>query len=358
MLKTIQPVHFIISFTILFYALFFASGCKKEDNNNISDIFYVRHAGADIPAYLYGSKQNNVFIITLHGGPGDNGLEMRQGNAAAELEKRYVMVYWDQRGQGLSEGKFSANDITIDLMAEDLQALILVLKHKYGNNIKLFLLGHSWGGELGTAFLLKNNYQHQLKGWIEVDGAYDIPKVNIEVVGKIIKDGNEQINLGNSTEKWEELIEQVKNIDTNNISITEGRELNKKARIAQKYLFKDDITQKPQSVTWRDAGIFYHEDFLTAAVSGSWFYVLNNSFYNEIETASYSDKLCKITIPTLLLWGKYDFIVPPALGRNAFKLTGSEDKKLVIFNKSSHSPMNNQPEEFVDEIIQFVEGHQ
>ena len=356
-----KAIHFPLHNTItvgLFIALLIVASCKKEDNSKISDIIYVRHAGADIPAYLYGNLENNTFIITLHGGPGDNGLELRQGKAAAELEKRYVMVYWDQRGQGLSEGKFSADDVTIDLMAEDLQALILVLKFRYGNNINLFLLGHSWGGELGTAFLLKNDYQYQLKGWIEVDGAHDIPKVNKEIVKMITTIGNEQINLGNSTKKWEALISEVSTIDTNNISIKEGRDLNKKARLAQKYLLNDGFIKKPEAVTRRDAGIMYHQDFLTAALSGSWFYLLNNNFYNEIETTSYTGDLYKIELPTLLLWGKYDFIVPPALGFSAYQKNSSHDKKIVIFDKSGHSPMNNQPEEFTETVIQFIEQHQ
>ncbi len=345
-----------ISITII-VAILLVVSCKKEDNTHISDIIYVRHAGADIPAYLYGNLENNTFIITLHGGPGDNGLELRQGKAAAELEKKFVMVYWDQRGQGLSEGKFSADDVTIDLMAEDLHALILVLKYKYGSNINLFLLGHSWGGELGTAFLIKKNYQNLLKGWIEVDGAHDIPKVNKEVVKMITTIGNEQITLGNSTKKWEALISEVSTIDTGNISIKEGRDLNKKARLAQKYLLNDGFIQKPEAVTWRDAGIIYHQDFLTAALSGSWFYLLNNNFYNEIETTSYTGELYKIELPTLLLWGEYDFIVPPELGFSAYRTISSSDKKMIVFQKSGHSPINNQPKEFVDEIIQFVEQH-
>jgi len=357
-MKTIQTLICTISVVVLFSTLLLTTACKKVNNDKISDIIYIRHAGADIPAYLYGNKEENTFVITLHGGPGDNGLELRQGKVAVELEKRYVMVYWDQRGQGLSEGKFSANDVTIDLMAEDLQALILVLKFKYGNDIKLFLLGHSWGGELGTAFLIKNDYQYQLNGWIEVDGAHDIPKVNIEAVKLFNLYGTEQIALGNSTKKWENLLTQIENIDTNNISITEGRDLNKKARLAQKYLLNDGIIQKSEPLSWRDAGVIYHQDFLTAALSGSWFYILNNTFYNEIETTSFTDELYKIEIPTLLLWGKYDFIVPPALGYSAFDRINSSDKKMIIFEKSGHSPMHNQPDEFAEVVISFIELHQ
>jgi pimeloyl-ACP methyl ester carboxylesterase len=134
--------------------------------------------------------------------------------------------------------------------------------------------------------------------------------------------------------------------------------LNKKARLAQKYLLDDGLIQKPEALSWRDAGIIYHQDFLTAALSGSWFYVLNNSFYNEIETTSFTGELHKIEIPTLLLWGKYDFIVPPALGYSAFDCISSPDKKLVVFDKSGHSPMHNQADEFAEVVISFIERHQ
>jgi pimeloyl-ACP methyl ester carboxylesterase len=340
---------------LLLQIVLFSAACKKDAGTMLSDIIYVRHAGADMPAYIYGNVNKKVFIVVLHGGPGDNGLDYRHGRAAAELEKEYVMVYWDQRGQGLSEGKFSKQDVTINLLADDLFALLKVLKYKYGNDVKIFLLGHSWGGELGTAFLLNAHYQKEVKGWIEVDGAHDIPKVNIETAKMILKTANEQIALGNSKKEWQKMVSEVEQTDTCNITVKQGRELNKKARIAEKLMLNDGFINKPESVSLSDAAVWYRQDFLTGSLSAVNFYLLNSAFFNQIETTSYTNQLHKITLPTLLLWGKYDFIVPPALGYSAFNHIQSSEKKIVIFAESGHSPMLNQPGEFVESVTEFIE---
>ncbi len=35
----------------------------------------------------------------------------------------------------------------------------------------------------------------------------------------------------------------------------------------------------------------------------------------SLEGVDYSDQLYKIKIPSLLLWGQYDFVVPPNVGQ-------------------------------------------
>ncbi len=341
--------------TILLLLMIGMFSCKKEDFSLLSDVIYVRNAGADMPAYVYGNASRKTFIILLHGGPGNNALDFRTSVSARKLEKKYAIVYWQQRGQGSSEGKFDRENMTIDLMTEDLYVLIKVLKYKYGNNLKLFLLGHSWGGELGTAFLIKKNYQNQIKGWIEVDGAHDIPKINKEAVRMFLNIGSEQIKLNNSKEKWQAVISYVKQIDTNNISIKTGRELNRKAHAVERYLLNDNVLQKPAGKTMSDINIMYHQDFLTGILSVMYTYIMNDKFYNEIETTSFTDELYKIKIPSLFLWGKYDFVVPSQLGVDAYNKVNTNNKEWHIFDKSGHFPMENQADEFVSVVTRFID---
>ena len=178
----------VIPFLLIVVLITFS--CQKDDYSLVSDAFRVRNGNADMPVYVHGNNSEYIYIIFIHGGPGDSGYANRAGKAATELENKYVMVYWDQRGQGMSEGKYDSEDITIDIMAEDLHALILVLKSKYGDDCNFFLLGHSWGGTLGTAYLLKNDYQNEITGWIEVDGSHDFPKINIETIKMFLDIGN------------------------------------------------------------------------------------------------------------------------------------------------------------------------
>ena len=70
-----------------------------------------------------------------------------------------------------------------------------------------------------------------------------------------------------------------------------------------------------------------------------------------------TDLLYEITIPSQFLWGKYDFVVPPAIGISGYNNVSSTEKELVIFEHSGHSPMSNEPVKFVEVVKAFVELH-
>jgi len=101
----------------------------------------------------------------------------------------------------------------------------------------------------------------------------------------------------------------------------------------------------------------YNQNIITGIFSGNYTYVNNKGFYNEIELASYTNQLQNINLPSLFLWGKYDFIVPAALGYDAYNLVNTQHKNIIIFEQSGHMPMKNQPYEFVDAISNFVETY-
>lgn len=46
-------------------------------------------------------------------------------------------------------------EVSIDVMVEDVLVLVKVLWIRYGNDFKFFLMGVSWGGILGFVILLK-----------------------------------------------------------------------------------------------------------------------------------------------------------------------------------------------------------
>jgi len=330
------------------------TACDQDDlSEPLSDVLYVQNDGAQMPAYIYGNGANKDFIIVIHGGPGGTGLEYRAGQYAEDLEEKYAMVYWDQRGQGMSQGRYDEADVTVEQMAEDLEKLILVIQAKYGGDLNIFLLGHSWGGTLGTAFLLDSDRQALVTGWIEADGAHDIPRLNNLAINMFLTIGTEQIALGNSTDKWQEIIDFANSIDTNNITTEQSGEINGKAGKAEEALANDGFIHSGGGFSSLNSAL-PPTNPLTAFLSGN---VTSNLLLKEVEVLSMTDRLSEITIPCLFLWGKYDFVVSPGLGADAFAKVNTTDKKLVIFQNSGHSPMDNEPTLFVQEVVEFVDAH-
>jgi len=326
--------------------------CSEEqiNLNNLNETIFVRHKNADMPVHIHGNGSEKVFLMILHGGPGGNGLGYRVNTIRTEIEKNNAVVYFDQRGSGSSQGNYSEKDLSVDLMAEDVLAVAKAIKDKYGDDSKLFLMGHSWGGALGTAVLLKN--QNEFLGWIEVDGGHNMAGLHDEYRVVLVESANEQIALGNSIDYWQNVKEEVQNIDPN-YSVDNVLKLNRIANTVDGVLAKDkiineeildlgEVTSKSNGFLdlwnlWKIGKILDHKKGL-----------------NEI---SFTDRLPEITIPSLVLWGKHDHAVPLVFGHEAFDNLGSSDKDIFIFEKSGHGPMNTEPDLFSDKVIEFINDH-
>lgn len=315
------------------------------------DILYLRNKGADMPAYIYGDISSNTFMILLHGGPGGNGLEYRGGQYVEDLEKEIAIVYWDQRGQGSARGNNHHEALDMDLLLDDLDQLVVLLKSQYGQDINLFLYGHSWGGTYGTKYMMSEKRQQQFNGWIESNGAHDIPRLNKEAIKMFIRIGQEEYDKGNNTTDWKEILDFAKSVDTLNITDEQGGEINQYGHKAGELIGElksagDDEFRMP----YRNP-----TDLISSGVSGG--RTANKLMENGIENIALTDSLYKIKIPTLLLWGKYDFVVPPQLGYDAERLIGSTDKELVMYQFSDHSPMNGEGEAYAADILRFINNH-
>lgn len=63
----------------------------------------------------------------------------------------------------------------------------------------------------------------------------------------------------------------------------------------------------------------------------------------------------QITAPTLLLWGKQDIVTPPEAAEGfAEQIKGS---RLVWFDRCGHVPMIEAPDQFAEEMLEFLDAH-
>lgn len=339
---------------LVLITLLFTLSCTQEDLNDLSDTLYLRHKGADMPAHIYGNGSEKVFLIILHGGPGGNGLSYRLGTIKSKIEKECAVVYYDQRGSGMSQGRYSEDGISVDIMAEDVLALVKVIQHKYGEDCRFFLMGHSWGGTLGTAVLLKN--QEVFKGWVEIGGAHDAKGVFFEYPRNFEKVANEQIAADNNVSYWQGVKDKIDRLDTETYSDDDFYTMNREAYKAEQKLEDDKLINKTSGKIQRENVItaFFKNNLLTVSWNGATTQSILVRDQGVFENLSFADRLDEITIPSLLLWGKYDMVIPVKFGQDAIDSLGSASKELVIFENSGHSIMNHEPDLFAREVIDFI----
>lgn len=338
------------SIIILSAVILILSSCTKE-NSSTYERFYFKNNGADLAVEVNGNIASNTFILLLHGGPGGSGFEYNTGEYAQTLEEKYAMVYLDQRGQGASQGSYDEAVVTLQQFGDDAYQLTKFLKKKYGAGISVFLMGHSWGGTTGTSALINTNIQDEIKGWLEVDGAHDIPMLNREAIKMYIEIGNQEIAAGNNTDKWKEIVDFAESVDTNNITTEEGGKINSYGFEAEGLIA--DVQSGEQ--TSSSHGLLTNPILSLGSKLSSG--LTANAIFKETEAAAMTNQLDKVTIPCLFLWGKYDFVVPPALAYSAYNKVSSTSKKVALFEKSGHSPMDNEASLFSQEVIDFVEAH-
>jgi pimeloyl-ACP methyl ester carboxylesterase len=337
------PIHISIPWIILIL-----SSCTGEEPVRIDETIYVSYQGAEMPAYVHGNPQNNTYLVVLHGA-GSFGLSFRDGAFTSFLEEEFVVVYFDQRGQGMSQGHYSKTDDVVLTMAHDVYALIKVLKHKYGESNSYFLMGHSFGGAVGKLALLNNDLQSELKGWISVCGAHDFPQIAEHRKDLIIETADEQIYAGNSLPQWKEISNRVLELDPGNNK--EYNEILKYAGEAMELLVRDGIVHGV-----RNSEKLRNTLFVNNPVTWQISHLFNKPVNRAIEDDfSLTGRLDEIKLPTLLLYGKYDMSVPYSIGISAFLSLGSPLKKFLLFENSMHHVYDTEPENFAEEVMLFIE---
>lgn len=333
---------------IIFGLFFIIASCTKQSSDTF-DQFFFRNDGADLFVHVNGNIASNTFILFLHGGPSASGVSYNTGYFTDEVEKDYAMVYMDQRGNGASTGSYDRDALTIEQNSDDIYELTRFLKAKYGQDISLFLSGHSWGGLTSCHALLNTQLQNEVKGWIEISGAHDFIKSDIESVKLFQELGAIEINAGNNIDFWNNVIERVNQIDTLNITDEESGYLNRTAFEAEKML---PIAEPDLEDSGPAYDSYSPESAIISDISSN---SVNVPLNEDSNLYPLTNRLGEIAIPSLFLWGKYDLVVPPALGVSAHSLVNTTDKKLVVFESSGHSPMDSEPILFTEEFKTFIE---
>jgi proline iminopeptidase len=106
--------------------------------------------GTRLHAELRGDSTKPLLVV-LHGGPGADYrslLPLAERHNGYSLADHYHILFWDQRGAGLSQ-RHEQDVLTIDQYDADLLAIV----DRFAPGEQVTLLGQSWGGMYGTEFI-------------------------------------------------------------------------------------------------------------------------------------------------------------------------------------------------------------
>jgi len=332
--------------------LILLSGCQKEKisfSSNASETFYVDNAGASMRVLVEGNTLSRTFILVIHGGPGAGSFFYNTNYISDHLGNKYAMVYWDQRNAGASQGNNNGGNLKLSQMVEDLKKVIEVLKFRYGQDIGIFLLGHSFGGLIAADFITTADYQYMVKGLINLDGSHNYPLNDTLTRQKLLSVGQYEISQNRHTDDWQKIINYCE-AHKGNFSLEESQQLETFATTAEDYI--DSI--KHVNIVTEVLSYAITDKYPLTSMLTNLLYSEDADFNKELAVTSFSSSLKKVTIPVLVLWGKYDFTCPIALGQEFFSSISSTYKRMSVSPVSGHE-MVVQDEVFLcDEIDNFV----
>jgi proline iminopeptidase len=156
--------------------------------------------GVMLHSEAFGNPDSTM-IVCLHGGPGGDYRYLL--NCRQLADQGYRVIFYDQRGSGLSQ-RFPENSYSsiglraLDVMYDELSGVIT--HYRTRPDQKVYLLGHSWGAILATAYAGK--YPDAIQGL-----------VLCEPGGLKWEDIEEYISESRSFDIWSELLNDATYMD-------------------------------------------------------------------------------------------------------------------------------------------------
>lgn len=284
--------------------------------------------------HIWGTKPENPVVLFLHGGP---GVPNRHGMAVRHMDllDDFTIVAWDQRGTGGSYFGCDPETLTLEQLISDCAQL---LEHlcKTLNKKKIFLLGASWGTELGTFVCLR--HPELVAGYIgygQVVNGVENENVSYAYTLEQAKKAGCQEDIA----KLEQIGPPVKGQYK---PVFEG--LMAQRRLLKKYgghstksggYFKGTVLPilKSPELSLRDK-IGTAKGY-KLCLSRMWPTIVDYDFMDS-----------KFQVPYYIFQGRKDQNTPASLIQAYYDSIQAPDKDLVWFENSAHGPMGEEPEKF------------
>ena len=286
--------------------------------------------------HIWGTKQENPLLLFLHGGP---GIPNRHGMAKnhMDLPDDFTIVAWDQRGTGGSYFGCDPRSLTLDQLVSDCAQLIDYLCETMGKK-QLFLLGGSWGTELGT--LVCQKHPDRIAGYIGYGQVVNgIENENVSYAFAL-----EEAKKAGCVEDIAELEKVGPPVNGQYTPVFEG--LMTQRRIMKKYgghstkggsyfsstvmpiLTSPELSVRDKIGTARGYKV---------CLSHMWPSIVHYDFIKDCGP---------FRMPYYIFQGRLDRNTPASLVQDYYDSIIAPDKDLIWFENSAHGPLGEEPEKF------------
>lgn len=287
-----------------------------------------------------GNNKDNPILLFLHGGPGLPMMPFHQ-HFQSEIEEKYIVVHWDQRGTGKSYSEdIPSESINLSQILSDAHQLVSILKQRFCKD-KIYLAGHSWGSIIGIN--LVNLYPEDFYGFISIGQVVDYSK-SLSISCDFALEKAKIQGCQEAVDELSEVGESPVNDDTKLSIILKnvrrfGGNMHKEVNFLSiakncKEYTEIDLNNVPK-------GLNFSDEYL----------------WHEVISTNIMDTIIDLKVPICFFCGKYDYMTPTILVEEYYKKINTSFKKIVVFENSAHFPYIEEPNRFAEEIVKIVESH-
>ena len=316
---------------------------EKPLAGSISEKIFVNINGVQQGMIIKSKDIRNPVLLYVHGGMPDYFLTQKYPTG---LDDYFTVVWWEQRGSGLSYNPdVTQKAITSDQLISDTLEVTNYLRNRFGKE-KIYLMGHSGGTFIG------------------IQAAAKAPELYYAYIG-VAQMSNQ---LESERLAYEYMLQRFKeNGNTKLVRKLEAEPVTNKDPIPDAYyLLRDGSMHSLGIGTTHDmrsviSGIFLPSLTFREYTAREKFNLWRgksrsgvSSIWNEIITTDLSIHVTDFEIPVYILAGRYDYTVNYDLQRDYFMKINAPKKGFYTFENSAHSPLFEEPERFIEIMVNDV----
>ena len=293
---------------------------------------------------IRGRDRRNDVVLFLHGGPGMPVTSLAGTWYQGALEKRFVVVHWEQRGAGKSFRAGRSGPLTLETYVADALAVTDQLRSALGKE-KIFLVGHSHGGLLGAHLVTR--YPDRYHALLAVAPLVDATR-------------QEQLSAAYAREFYAQSGDTHAVARLDRLGVPPYPDPYRSVMAERWLLARTPGFTGPGWPMRRAIAELFTSPHYGLKDIVSWYRGSRHSLRQHF-TADYWLLDLKAThtefkVPVFLLLGANDQNTPTSLAREYFELLRAPRKELVIVDGAGHMVFFEAPARFNSEVIRLFSG--